>query len=220
MRESRAAKRERALRITARLKAAWPESRCALSHQNALELLLSTILSAQCTDARVNQVTPELFSSYPNAEAVAGADLDELGEVIRSCGFYNQKAKSLKGCCMRLVEEHGGEVPQDREALVKLPGVGRKTANCVLGTWYGQPAMVVDTHMIRICNLLALTKSRDPEIIEQDMMKLLPPEEWVSFTHRIIDHGRAVCIARRPRCADCCLSSCCPSSQTGEGISC
>ncbi len=138
MRESRAAKRERALRITARLKAAWPESRCALSHQNALELLLSTILSAQCTDARVNQVTPELFSRYPNAEAVAGADLDELGEVIRSCGFYNQKAKSLKGCCMRLVEEHGGEVPQDREALVKLPGVGRKTANLVRSASHGR----------------------------------------------------------------------------------
>ncbi len=185
----------------------------ALRHGSAHELLVATILSAQCTDARVNQVMPGLLQRWPDAAAMAGASVADLAEAVRSCGYFNQKAKSIQGASRAIVEEHGGRVPDRLEDLVRLPGVGRKTANCVLGTWYGQPAVVVDTHMIRILGLLGLVSDKDPEHIEQDLMPLLPPEEWVVFTHRIIDHGRAVCIARRPRCADCVLRSLCPSGQ-------
>lgn len=210
MRESKTARAARAVAVAARLADAWPDSGCALRHDSAHRLLVATILSAQCTDARVNLVTPGLFERWPTPQAMAGAPLEELAEAIRSCGYYNQKARSIQGSCRRIVEEHGGEVPADLEALVALPGVGRKTANCVLGTWYGVPALVVDTHMIRILNLLELVGSRDPARIEQEMMAQLPPGEWVAFTHRIIDHGRAVCVARRPQCAACCLADLCP----------
>jgi len=204
--------KQRALDVALRLRKAWPDSGCALRHGSAHELLVATILSAQCTDARVNQVMPGLLERWPDAAAMAGAPLEELAEAVRSCGYYNQKARSIQEASRIIVQEHGGEVPAEREALVRLPGVGRKTANCVLGTWYGQPAMVVDTHMIRILGLLGLVSDKDPEHIEQEMMRLLPPEEWVSFTHRIIDHGRAVCIARRPRCGECVLRDLCPSA--------
>lgn len=212
MRESRSNTSRRAVRIAGLLQQAYPDSGCALVHDDALELLVSTILSAQCTDARVNQVTPALFERFPDAAAFASAPLEEIASLIHSCGFFNQKARSIQGCCRRLIEQHDGIVPAVLDDLVKLPGVGRKTANCILGTWYGVPALVVDTHMIRICGLLGLSSGRDPVRIEQRMMELLPPEEWVSFTHRIIDHGRAVCIARRPRCSDCVLASECPSA--------
>jgi len=204
--------KQRALDVALRLRKAWPDSGCALWHGSAHELLVATILSAQCTDARVNQVMPGLLERWPDAAAMAGAPLEELAEAVRSCGYYNQKARSIQEASRIIVQEHGGEVPPEREALVRRPGVGRKTANCVLGTWYGQPAMVVDTHMIRILGLLGLVSDKDPEHIEQEMMRLLPPEEWVSFTHRIIDHGRAVCIARRPRCGECVLRDLCPSA--------
>lgn len=212
MRESKAARAARAQAVARRLAEAWPDSGCALEHGSAHRLLVATILSAQCTDARVNLTTPALFERWPTAEAMAGAPLEELAEAIRSCGYFNQKAKSIQGASRMIVEEHGGEVPRDLDALVKLPGVGRKTANCVRGTWYGEPAVVVDTHMIRILGLLGLVEDRDPEKIERTMMELLPPEEWVAFTHRVIDHGRAVCVARRPQCAACCLAELCPSA--------
>lgn len=208
---SLAARQARARETVRLLAEAYPDSDCALQHGSALELLVSTILSAQCTDARVNQTTPALFRRWPDAVALAEAPLEELAEAVHSCGYHNQKARSIQGSCRLLVEEHGGVVPERLEQLVKLPGVGRKTANCVLGTWYGQPAVVVDTHMIRILGLLGLTESEDPVKIEQDVMALLPPEDWVSFTHRIIDHGRAVCVARRPRCGECLLAGLCPS---------
>ncbi|MFA7330091.1 MAG: endonuclease III [Candidatus Delongbacteria bacterium] len=212
--ESATARRTRARALAQRLREAYPDSGCALRHASALELLVSTILSAQCTDARVNQVTPGLFGRWPDAAALAGAGLEELAGAVHSCGYHNQKARAIQGCCRLIVEEHAGRVPDRLEELVRLPGVGRKTANCVLGTWYGQPAVVVDTHMIRILGLLDLTESRDPVQIEREVMDLLPPEEWVAFTHRIIDHGRAVCVARRPRCADCGLADLCPAAST------
>ncbi len=210
---ARTKKQQRAIDVARRLAEEYPEATCALHHQDALQLLVATILSAQCTDARVNQVTPSLFESYPDADAFANADPDELREVIRSCGFFNQKAKSIQGAALCIAEEHGGVVPNDLKLLVKLPGVGRKTANCVLGTFYHQLAMVIDTHMVRIMGLLKLTSSKDPVAIEQDLMKLLPPEDWVKFTHGTIDHGRAVCIARRPQCTECCLADLCPSAE-------
>jgi endonuclease-3 len=211
----RSPRASRAREAARRLALAWPDSTCALRHASALELLVSTILSAQCTDARVNQVTPELFRRWPDAGSLAGASLEELAGAVHSCGYHNQKARSIQGACRILAQEHGGLVPDKLEELVRLPGVGRKTANCVLGTWYGKPAVVVDTHMIRILGLLGLVDSKDPEVIEREMMELLPPEGWVVFTHRIIDHGRAVCVARRPRCGDCVLKDLCPSATTG-----
>jgi endonuclease-3 len=203
---------KRAQAVARRLGNAWPDSRCSLHHDSAHQLLVATILSAQCTDARVNQVTPALFTRWPDAAALAGAPREELAAAVHACGYHNQKARSIQGACRRIVEEHGGQVPATLEELIRLPGVGRKTANCVLGAWHGKPALVVDTHMIRILGLLGLVASRDPEVIEREMMALLPPAEWVAFTHRIIDHGRAVCVARRPRCGECVLADLCPSA--------
>jgi endonuclease-3 len=205
--------RRRAREAARLLREAYPDSACALGHADALQLLVATILSAQCTDARVNQVTPGLFRRWPDAAALVLAPLEELAETVHSCGYHNQKARAIQGACRMIVAEHGGRVPDSLEELVRLPGVGRKTANCVLGTCHGKPALVVDTHMIRILGLLGLVDSRDPERIERTMMELLPPEEWVAFTHRVIDHGRAVCVARRPRCGDCVLAGICPSRQ-------
>jgi endonuclease III len=214
MPESKAARRARARELARRLAQAYPDSACSLKHASAHQLLVATILSAQCTDARVNQVTPALFARWSTPADFAAAPLEELAEAVRSCGAYNQKARSIQGSSRRIVEEHGGEVPCSLEQLVELPGVGRKTANCVLGSWYGQPAMVVDTHMIRILGLLGLVTSRDPVRIEADMCELLPPGDWVAFTHRIIDHCRAVCIARRPRCEVCLLAELCPAARS------
>jgi endonuclease-3 len=192
----------------------YPESRCSLTHRDPFELLVATILSAQCTDARVNEVTPALFARYPDAAALAEADSEELEEVIRPTGFFRNKARSLLGMARALVEDHGGEVPRDVGELTALPGVGRKTANVVRGVvWGDADGVVVDTHVKRISRRLGLTRETDPVKIEADLMKLIPMEERVVFTHRMIDHGRAVCVARKPRCGECELSDICPSSR-------
>ncbi|MEW6237491.1 MAG: endonuclease III [Candidatus Omnitrophota bacterium] len=184
---------------------------CALHHRNAFELLIATILSAQCTDKRVNQVTPELFKRFPDACALAQADLAELEELIRSTGFFHQKAKSLLDVSQGLAEDHGGEVPQDMEALTSLPGIGRKTANVVLGTAFGVPAIMVDTHVKRLANRLGLTGKSDPDKIEQDLIAIIPAAERTAFSHRLIWHGRKVCVAKKPLCGGCPLAPYCPS---------
>lgn len=211
--ESKRARRERAREIVDRLGTAYPESRCSLEHDSPYQLLLATLLSAQCTDALVNRVTPELFRRYPTPADLADAPLEEIEDTIRQVNFYRNKSKALKGLGAALVERHGGEVPREMEDLVKLPGVGRKTANVVRGVAWGlADGVVVDTHVKRIANLLRLTRKDDPVAIEQDLLALLDEDARVVFTHRVIDHGRAVCVARRPRCMECVLSDICPSA--------
>jgi endonuclease III len=190
------------------------QPRCALNHGNALELLVATILSAQCTDARVNLVTPHLFAKYKTAGDYATADPAVLQEEIKSTGFFRNKTKSIIGMAQGVMERHGGEVPDTMEALVQLPGVGRKTANVILGTWFRKnEGVVVDTHVTRVTRLLRLTRQTQAEKIEQDLMRLLPRESWSDFSHMIIHHGRQVCIARRPKCGECVLNQLCPSSR-------
>ncbi len=197
-------------RILRGLAKAYPDAACALRHQSAYQLLVATILSAQCTDVRVNMVTPALFARYPDARALADADQAELEAMIRSTGFFRAKAASLRGMAHAVVERFHGEIPQSLDALVTLPGVGRKTANVVLGTVWGIAAgVVVDTHVKRIATLLGLTKGGSAEQIEQDLMRLVPRSEWVNFSHRLIHHGRSICIARRPKCPQCPLLACC-----------
>ncbi len=204
----------RARKIVGRLERAYPDATCALHHGNALELLVATILSAQCTDARVNKVTPALFAKYRSAGDYASADPKALEREIQSTGFFRNKTKSIIGMAQRLVERHGGDVPDTMEALVALPGVGRKTANVILGTWFGKnDGVVVDTHVQRIARLLKLTRHDDPVKIERDLMALVPRPKWSVFSHMLILHGRTVCIARRPRCEVCVLSDLCPSSR-------
>ena len=209
---TRAADAQRhASRVAELLRQTYPEAECALGHESPLELLVATILSAQCTDQRVNMVTPALFKKYRTAAAFAASPPGVLEKEIQSTGFFNAKAKSIRGCCQKLADEHGGQVPQDLDALVKLPGVGRKTANVVLGTAYGiASGVVVDTHVARLSFRLGLTKQTDPVKIEQDLMALLPPAEWVNFSHRLIHHGRQICIARKPKCEVCPLLADCP----------
>ena len=204
------ARERRAARITAGLHALYPDATCALRHGNALQLLMATILSAQCTDERVNEVTPALFRAYPDARALAEADTGALEAQIRPTGFFRNKARSLIGLGQALVARHGGRVPDTMEELVELPGVGRKTANVVLGTWFGKPAIPVDTHVTRLSGRLELTGETDPERIEQDLMVLLPPAEWTFFSHALIWHGRRVCKALRPQCPACGLRKDCP----------
>lgn len=206
-------KKELAQEVYKRLKKVHPDAHCELNHSNAYELLLATILSAQCTDARVNMVTPALFKKYPNPKKLAAAPVEEVAEVIKSINFFNNKAKSLVGCAKMLQEVHGGEVPRTVEELSELPGVGRKTANVVLGNAFNINAgIVVDTHVKRTTNLLGLTKNSDPVKIEQDLMKLFPQDEWTEISHLLIFLGRRTCIARRPHCDLCNLSSICPSA--------
>jgi len=213
-RESRKALHERTAEILRRLKAEYPDARCALDHRNALELLVATILAAQCTDERVNQVTPELFRRFPAPLGYAQAELETLEELVHATGFYRNKAKSLKNLGLALVAEHGGEVPADMEALRRLPGVGRKTANVVLGNAFGlNEGIVVDTHVQRLSGRLGLSAQKDPEKIEADLLPLVPREDWTLVSHLLIDHGRKVCNARKPRCADCVLSDLCPSAE-------
>lgn len=189
---------------------AYPDALCALQHQSPFQLLVATILSAQCTDERVNIVTPELFRRYPGPRELAAAKLADVEEIIRSTGFFHAKATNLIGMAKALMERHGGEIPRDLESLIQLPGVGRKTANVVLGTAFGiATGVVVDTHVKRIVQLLGLTRASQPEKIEQDLMQLLPRKEWVNFSHRLIHHGRRICIARRPRCPECPLLPAC-----------
>lgn len=203
--------KRRAAKIVKALAKEYPDAVCALVHRTPLELLIATILSAQCTDQRVNIVTKDLFRRYRSAADYARAPQAELEKAIQSTGFFRSKAKNIKACCQQLVDEHGGQVPQDLEALVKLPGVGRKTANVVLGTAFGIPSgVVVDTHVRRISRRLGLTRHNDPVKIEQDLMAILPKQAWIDFSHRLIHHGRRICLARKPKCPECVLNKLCP----------
>jgi endonuclease-3 len=200
--------------LLAHLKELYPDARCALNYRNPFELLCATILSAQCTDARVNLVTPVLFARYPTPFELAGAHPVDVEEIIKSTGFFRNKTKSLIGMAQAVVAEHGGEVPRTMEELRKLPGVGRKTANVVLGNAYNtNEGVTVDTHVTRLSRLLGLTKEADPVKIETELMRLFPQADWNLLSHLLIFHGRNVCIARRPRCSDCVLAQLCPSSQ-------
>jgi endonuclease-3 len=204
---------ERAGRIAKQLAAAYPDAECALVHSTALELLVATILSAQCTDVRVNFVTKELFKRYKSAKDFAEADPKELEAAIRSTGFFRNKAKSIRGAARMLVDNFGGDVPSTMEELLQLPGVARKTANVVLGTWFKKASgVVVDTHVHRVARRLQLTREEDPKKIERDLMGLLPEAEWINFSHRLIWHGRKLCTARKPKCDGCPLAEDCPSA--------
>ena len=199
--------------LISRLKKEFPQARTALEYSNPLQLLISTILSAQCTDVRVNLVTPTLFAKYRSAKDFAVADRSELEMEIKSTGFYRMKSKHIIDACKAIVERFGGDVPKTMDELLTLPGVGRKTANCVLGGAYGiQSGIVVDTHVIRLANRLGLTKNDEPDKIEQDLMKLVPKREWYRFSNLLILHGRKTCKARTPMCGNCKLSDICPSS--------
>ncbi len=201
---------ERVRAILQRLDERYPAATCALHHRSAWELLVATILSAQCTDARVNLVTPILFAKYPTPQAFAALEPQELEDDIRSTGFFRNKSKSLVGAARKVVNDFGGEVPRTMDELLQIPGVARKTANVVLGTWYHiAVGVVVDTHVHRISRRLELTKNDDPRKIEQDLMRAIPRDKWIVFAHQIIHHGRALCIARNPKCADCPLENLC-----------
>ncbi len=183
----------------------YPDARCALRYRNPFELLVATILSAQSTDSTVNKVTPRLFSRFPDPQALAAAEVEEIEECIRECGLYRMKARNIRAACQMLVERHGGEVPCDREALERLPGVGRKTANVVLSNAFGVPAIAVDTHVFRVANRLGLADARDPRETERQLMERIPREHWSQAHHWLIHHGRQVCRARRPNCTACAL---------------
>ncbi|MFH0794311.1 MAG: endonuclease III [bacterium] len=208
--EGREDKRARAGKICTALKKSYPQVRTALRHENPFQLLIATILSAQCTDERVNQVTPGLFRKYPTPEAFANAAAPELEEAIHSTGFFRQKTKSIQGCSRALIEKFGGKMPREMEELTSLPGVGRKTANLIRGEAFGLPAIVVDTHCRRLSGRLGLSDNTDPDKIEADLCELLSPEEWSGFSNRLIVHGRRVCGARKPNCPECLLNKLCP----------
>ena len=201
----------KAKRIYAQLMKMYPDARCALDHRDAFELLVATILSAQCTDERVNKVTPDLFKKYPDAKALAQAPIGDIEEAVRSTGFYRNKAKSIQGASQLLVEHHQGRVPDDMAALTSLPGVARKTANVVLGNVFGKnDGVVVDTHVARLSQRIGFTSHKDPKKIEQDLMRLFPRESWTMLAHLLIHHGRAVCSARKPKCDQCGIAKDCP----------
>lgn len=202
-------------RLSARLEERFTDLALSLDYSNALELLVATILSAQCTDARVNEVTPPLFARFPTAEAYAGADREELEEYVRPTGFYRNKAKHIQEMADRLVSDHGGEVPDEMEELIQLAGVARKTANVVLSNWFGKhEGVVVDTHVKRVARRLGLTEETNPEKIERDLMALLPREGWRPFAWRLILHGRSTCHARKPNCVECVVADLCPSAHS------
>jgi endonuclease-3 len=212
-RETKAELRRRALRILALLKREYPDAHCALDYRTPFELIVATILSAQCTDVRVNLVTPAFFARYPTPGALAEADQGDVEELIRSTGFFRNKARSLIGMARALVGEHRGEVPREMEPLRALPGVGRKTANVVLGNAYGiNEGVTVDTHVARLSGRLKLTRQKTPEKIELALMELIPRADWTLVSHLLIWHGRRVCIARRPRCCECVIAKLCPSN--------
>jgi len=214
--ETTAERKARTRTIVARLSREFPAAKCALDHSDPLELLVATILSAQCTDSRVNLVTPALFAKYRTADAYATADPRVFEREIQSTGFFRNKTKSILGMAQALVERHNGRVPATMDALVALPGVGRKTANVVLGNAFGKnEGVVVDTHVQRISRLLGLTRQTSPEKIERDLMALVPQSRWTVFSHLVILHGRKTCVARRPRCESCRISDLCPSSRVG-----
>lgn len=195
--------------ILSALKETYPDALCALHYEKDYELLIAVRLSAQCTDARVNMITPALFEKYPTLDAFADADIADVEAMVHSCGFYRQKAKDIVLSCQMLRRDFGGKVPDNMESLLKLPGVGRKTANLLLGDIYEQEGYVCDTHCIRICGLLGLSTGKDPTRVEMQLRKVIPPEESSDFCHRIVLHGRAVCIARRPQCENCTLAPYC-----------
>jgi endonuclease III len=209
--------RARARRIAAGLAKLYPDAHCELDFANPLQLLVATILSAQCTDVRVNQVTPALFARFPDATALATAKPAELEKIIRSTGFFRAKARNIQLCCRQIVDEHGGEVPATMEELTALNGVGRKTANVVLGNAFGVPGLPVDTHVIRVSWRLGLTTDMDPVKIERDLTALFPPEEWTMLGHRLIFLGRRVCHARNPKCATCGVAKDCPKNGVASG---
>jgi len=201
--------RERVKKILQILRKTYPQVKTALKHKNPLELLIATILSAQCTDTRVNQVTPTLFKKLKTAKDFAELPIDDLEEIIRPTGFYRNKAKSIKACCKVIVTRHGGKVPDNMEALVLLPGIGRKTANVVLGAAFQVPGIVVDTHVKRVSQRIGLTEQKDPAKIEFDLMGLVPKKNWIDFSHQMIWHGRTLCKARNPNCPECPLRDLC-----------
>jgi len=211
-RETRTEKGARAEAIAARLVHAYPEIRVPLDHRNTFELLVATVLSGQCTDEAVNRVTPELFHRYPDPAKLAQAQTSGIERIIRRLGLFRAKARSLKACARQLVEEFGGEVPSTMEELTRLAGVGRKTANVILGHAFNTPGIVVDTHCKRVSRRLGLTRQEDPEKIEKELNQLLSPADWTAFSHRLIIHGRRVCFARKPNCRDCVINKLCPSS--------
>ena len=199
-------RRETAKAVIRELRKLYPVAECALKHDSAFQLLVATILSAQCTDERVNMATPELLAKYPDAAALAHATQEDVERIVKPLGFFRNKATNIRGMAQALVDRFVGQIPQQLEQLITLPGVGRKTASVVLGTWFGIPSgVVVDTHVKRLTNLIGLTTSQNPEIIERDLMQIVPQKEWINFSHRLIHHGRRVCIARRPRCTECTL---------------
>ena len=207
-------KQERALEIVARLRRAYPKAKCSLDFTNAFELLIATMLSAQSTDVRVNVVTKSLFRKYPNPQAFAAAAQVEMERDVRQTGFFRNKANAVIAASAAIMQKHGGEVPRSMEELTALPGVGRKTANVVLGNAFNTAVgIVVDTHVTRVSGRLGLTKEVDPVKIEQDLMKLIPQKEWTVFSHRVIQHGRTICVARKPKCAQCDLNDVCPSAE-------
>ena len=206
-------RKEQALKCVEALKKEYPEAECALVAGDPFQLLVATRLSAQCTDARVNMITPALFKKYPTTEAFAKAKLSDVEELVHSCGFYHAKARDIIGAAQAVLERFDGVVPDNIEDLTSLPGVGRKTANLIVGDIYGKPAVVADTHLIRISNLLGLVDTKDPKKVELELKKILPPEESNDFCHRMVLHGRAVCVARRPQCQNCCLKTYCKSAK-------
>lgn len=204
-------KKKLSRRVVRALKKRYPVAECALTHNSAYQLLTATILSAQCTDERVNSVTPVLFARYPTAEALAKGKQKDVETIIHPLGFFRAKAENIRGMAEKLVDDFGGELPQTLDEMTSLPGVGRKTANVVLGTWFGiASGVVVDTHVKRISRLLGLTDSANPEIVERQLKDVLPKSEWIQYSHRLIHHGRQICIARRPKCTECPLLPMCP----------
>lgn len=207
-------KKERALLAVEALKKKYPDSICSLNAENPLQLIIATRLSAQCTDARVNLVTPALFEKYKTVEDFANADIAEVEELVHSCGFYRAKARDIIGMCRKMISDFGGEVPDTIEKLTSLPGVGRKTANLIMGDVYKQPAVVADTHLIRISNLLGLVETKDPLKVEMQLRKILPEEESNDFCHRCVLHGRDTCVSGRPKCGECEMQSFCKYGQS------
>ena len=204
---------ERVAAILAALREAYPDVVCALHHRSAWALTVATILSAQCTDVRVNLVTPELFKRFPTPKAMAAGSLPEIEELIRTTGFFRNKAKSIQGAARVVMEEFGGKVPETMDEILRLPGVARKTANVVLGSWFKIPAgVVVDTHVLRLSKRLELTRETTPQKVERDLEKVIPKDRWIQFSHELIHHGRAVCVARKPRCVDCTLEPLCKAA--------
>lgn len=207
-------KKKLALEVIDRLKKEYPKSHCTLAYDKAWQLLVSVRLAAQCTDARVDMITPLLYEKYPSVEALADAEVSDIEKIVRPCGLGNSKARDISACMKMLRDEYDCRVPDTMEELLKLPGVGRKSANLVLGDVYGKPAIVTDTHCIRLSNLIGLVDDiREPGKVEKELWKIIPPEEGNDLCHRFVDHGRAVCIARRPNCAECCLKDICKTGK-------